>query len=267
MSTPALALGTLLSSANSVKSTKNLVDIIHGVNQAQASGAIQEVQNVITSLGNASILMAPFKTVLAELQSSTVETTINLMTNLFKVMESPAGQVAIEGLSMLFNTIISNASSIVLVVDAIANFLLKIPVIATTFDLVVDSIENTNEKIKSLTAVFIEEMDSAMEDGKLNLKTDFEETNTLVRNGLNDFFKAFFEQIGIALKAGGENIERAFITPFDNIAVALTLAFDNIGKIILDFITNLISGASNTTDGYYDSDGNWVPNSGAGAGQ
>ena len=257
MSTPALALGTLLSSANSVKSTKNLVDIIHGVNQAQASGAIQEVQNVITSLGNASILMAPFKTVLAELQSSTVETTINLMTNLFKAMESPAGQVAIEGLSMLFNTIISNASSIVLVVDAIANFLLKIPVIATTFDLVADAIEATNERMKTLTATFIDELKKAMDDGTLTLRTDFEKTNAMVSELIEDFFRNLFGQIGVAMDAGGENIVRAFLAPLDSlfqqIGVAVQAGFDNIeeafvspleelGNWIAEWIKGLVSG-------------------------
>ena len=168
MSMPALA--GMLGSANAVKSTQQLSQFITGVNQAQQSGALDNLREVLTLTGNLNIALAPIKQFLAQLQAGTTESAIKLMTNLFAAMESPAGQATLEAAINFFNTTITNAADIVLFIDAMVRLGQQIPVLVAAFDSVSAAVTGSNNELTIFANTMGQNFVKAMADGKLSME-------------------------------------------------------------------------------------------------
>jgi len=195
MSMPALA--GMLGSANAVKSTQQLSQFITGVNQAQQSGALDNLREVLTLTGNLNTVLAPFKVFLAQLQAGTTESAIKLMTNLFSAMESPAGQATLEAATTFFNTTITNAADIVLFVDAMVRLGQQLPLLVKVFIDVSDAGTAANNELTKFANMVGTTFVNAMADGKISTQ-EFTELfyGTLVENGYTtmDNLKTYSEQ-------------------------------------------------------------------------
>lgn len=113
MSTAAAGLITALNSSKTVKSTTNMLKTTKELNKAQENGAIPALQDMFQTMstsGPASSAMGYF---MAQIQSKTVGSNVELFNSLMDGIKSPAGKEGLEAFTDTINSINKGSAALV----------------------------------------------------------------------------------------------------------------------------------------------------------
>jgi len=164
------ALINALASKKTAATVAGLNNTVSGLNNLNEAGGLQTLNSVINAAGQASLVMAPIQSALAQIQSQTTQAGIGLMNQMFEALQSPAGQATIVAVSGMFTTVIENASTLVNLINVTTNFFNALPGFTKIMEDLQGSTNLAEAAAKNFSTSLLTEFGKALDDGVITME-------------------------------------------------------------------------------------------------